>query len=123
MGEIHATSRHLRERKRPPFYLVLVCLIGLLVLASILSAIGTSGPSRALSLLGLLVSLLAVSAAGETPRLRRVVLALAVVSVIANADWLWHPAGLARQPGIAISLAFLVAVHVSSASGRGNRQE
>ena len=107
MSETHATSGRPRGRRRPPFYLVLVCLIGLLVVASILSAIRTSGPPRALNLLGLLVSLLAISAAGEAPRLRGAVLALAVVSAIVNVGGLWHPMGLARQPGIAVSLAFL----------------
>jgi Ion channel len=106
MSETDATSRR-PWRKRPPFYLVLVCLIALLVVASIISAAGTSGSPRALSLLGLLVSLLAISAAGEAPRLRGAVLVLAAVSVIANAGGLWHVMGLPGQPGVAVSLTLL----------------
>jgi hypothetical protein len=107
MSETDTTSRPLRWRRRPPFYLVLVCLIALLVVASVLSATEGAGSPRALSVFGLLVSVLAVSAASEAPRLRRVVLALAVVSAIINAGGLWHVMGLPGQPGIAISLAFL----------------
>jgi ion channel len=92
---------------RPRFLAVLLSLLLILVLAPVLQQAARPGMARMLEMLGIFVPVLAVVAAGDVGRWRRLAIGLAIVCVLTNADAMTHVTGLPPQAGIAASLVFL----------------
>jgi hypothetical protein len=93
---------------QPHFVAVLLSLLLILVLAPVLQGTAHPAMARMLGVLGLFVPVLAVAAAGDSGRPRRIAIGLAILCVLTSADAM---AGLTRLPpqiGIAAMLALLV---------------
>jgi hypothetical protein len=99
--------RLVQRLERPRFVLVLACLLLLVILAPVLEATARPGVSRTLGIFALLVPVLAVSAAGDALRHRRIAVGLALVCAALNADTFVGLSHLPPQVGIAVALALL----------------
>jgi energy-converting hydrogenase Eha subunit E len=92
---------------RPRFVVVLGCLLLILVLAPAIQQQEHPGMARMLGGLGLFVPILAMAAAEEKGRSRRVAIGLAIACALTSADILVGFSHLPPQIGIGVCLIFL----------------
>ena len=92
---------------RPRFVAVLVALLLVLVLAPVLQQVLHPGMERTLGFLGLFVPVLAVAAAGDAGRPRRIAIVMAILCAFTNADAMARVTWMPPQIGVVVSLVFL----------------
>jgi len=92
---------------RPRFVLVLIGLMLILLLAPTLEHVVRPGMSRMLGFVGLIIPILAVSAAGDSGRPRRIAVGLAGLCLLASADSIARFSQLPPQLSIGLCVIFL----------------